>query len=214
MATLPQTTPTAVEMLQTLLPSIVGHPQRHGQWLNSLAYMEHVGATKIAKTQSGEKATFTTLKHAAEEARHGFYLKKLAKKVWTDVPDDFRPSGMLAARASKQYLHRLDISISRMLKQAGITGNEFGQLAYLLVTYAIEMRADDLYPVYQEAIEGYPVKISVRTIINEEEGHLAEMQAGLSQFPFDTQPFMEEAIAIESELFRNWISEIKDALEA
>jgi hypothetical protein len=206
--------PSAAEMLQQILPGIVGRPETHGRWLNSLAYMEHVGATKIAKTQSGEKATYTTLKHAAEEARHGFFLKKLALKVWPELPQDFRPEGMLAAVASRQYLHRLDIGISRILRNAGIQGEDFGKLAYLLVTYAIEMRADDLYPVYQAAIEGYPVKISVRTIINEEEGHLAEMQEGLAAFNWETAPLMEAAIAFETGLFHDWISEIKQAAEA
>lgn len=203
----------AVAELKNLLPQLVGNRELHGQWLNSLAYMEHVGATKIARTQSGERATITTLKHAAEEARHGFYLKRLALKVNPSLPEDFRQAGMLAPVSSRQYLHRLDIAISRMLRQEGLEGETFRKLAYLLVTYAIEVRADDLYPVYQAAIENYPIKISVRTIINEEEGHLAEMTASLEGFPFDTQPLMQKSREIEAVLFRNWIGEIRKAVE-
>ena len=195
-----------------MLPGIVQNPEIHGKWLNSLAFMEHVGATKIARTQSGEKATFTTLKHAAEEARHGFYLKKLAKKVFPAIPEDFRREGMLAPIESRQYLYRLDTGISRILLDAGITGTEMRNLAYLLVTYAIEMRADSLYPEYQACIEHYPVKISVRTIINEEEGHLEEMMDALSKFDRETEQLMQQAIALESQLFSNWVNAIELAL--
>lgn len=208
----PVMTREPVEMLKMMLPGIVQNPEIHGKWLNSLAFMEHVGATKIARTQSGEKATFTTLKHASEEARHGFYLKKLAMKVFPDIPTDFRREGMLAPIESRQYLYRLDTGVSRMLQDEGITGREMRDLAYLLVTYAIEMRADSLYPEYQACIENYPVKISVRTIINEEEGHLEEMLDALSKFDRKTEPLMEKAVNLESALFAQWVQAIHKTL--
>jgi hypothetical protein len=48
--------------------------------------------------------------------------------------------------------------------------------AYLLVTYAIEVRADEFYPIYQDALDNAAgSKVNVKSIILEEEGHLEEM---------------------------------------
>jgi demethoxyubiquinone hydroxylase (CLK1/Coq7/Cat5 family) len=54
--------------------------------------------------------------------------------------------------------------------------------AYLFVTYAIEVRADDLYPVYQDILTKESSKIMVKSIILEEEGHLEEMINQLNEF--------------------------------
>jgi len=38
-------------------------------------------------------------------------------------------------------------------KELNLKGRELRFAAYLLVTYAIEVRADELYPVYQDELE-------------------------------------------------------------
>lgn len=202
--------PATALRLQQLLARIVPHAGLHGRLLNTLSYMEHIGATKIARTQSGPQATFTTLKHAAEEARHAFYLKKLALKVAPDANPDYDFAYLLAPLASRQYLYRLDIAASRLAKQAGLRARALSDLAYLLVTYAIEVRADALYPVYEELLETHPARISLATIIAEEEGHLAEMQAALAAYPAHLQALVQDICALEEELFEAWMT----ALEA
>lgn len=200
--------------LTHLLNRIVPDKDLHTRWLNTLSFMEHIGATKIARTQSGESADFEVLKHTVEEARHAFYLKKMLRKIDPEACPDYTAPYLLAPRASRQYLYRLDLEISRFLRAAGYTGKDLKKLAYLLTTYAIEVRADELYPVYQELLEHYPIKLSVRTIINEEAGHLEEMQRSLSAFPTDTQPFVEAAVAIENRLFASWLTALQDATPA
>jgi rubrerythrin len=74
------------------------------------------------------------------------------------------------------------------------------------------MRADALYPEYQACIENYPVKISVRTIINEEEGHLEEMLDALSKFERETEPLMKKAVYLEGALFGQWVQAIHNTL--
>ena len=67
----------------------------------------------------------------------------------------------------------LDVEVCRYLKkELHLTGKELRFAAYLLVTYAIEVRADELYPVYQDALDASGSKINVKSIILEEEGPL------------------------------------------
>jgi hypothetical protein len=48
----------------------------------------------------------------------------------------------------------LDVDVCRYLKkELNLSGAELRFAAYLLVTYAIEVRADELYPIYQDALD-------------------------------------------------------------
>lgn len=193
--------------LRGALDRIVPDRALHARWLNTLSYMEHIGATKIAKTQSGPRATFMGLKHAAEEARHGFFLKKLALRLQPHGLPDYSSEYLLAPIPSAQYLHRLDLAASRLALGAGLRGRKMNALAYLLVTYAIEVRADELYPIYQSYLENYkPAKLSVQGIINEEEGHLAEMELMLAKYPPEQQALKDELVALEQQLYGEWIA--------
>jgi hypothetical protein len=84
--------------------------------------------------------------------------------------------------------------------------------AYLLVTYSIEVRADMLYGVYQEALTRYQSKVNVKSIIAEEEGHLEEMQKMLIDFHPDWERIASDVCAIETELFGLWIQAISKAI--
>lgn len=208
------TTETAVQ-LRKVLDRIVPNRSLHAKWLNTLSYMEHVGATKIARTQSGPEATFMTLKHAAEEARHGFFLKKLAHRLEPEGLPNYHREFLLAPTHSHQYLYRLDLAASRLCRDAGLQGRDLHDLSYLLVTYAIEVRADELYGVYQEYLEDYSeAKLSVRGIINEEEGHLAEMETALADYPEELRGLTRPMLDLENALYADWLdtlwSEVRD----
>lgn len=192
--------------LEALLDRIVPVPELHAKLLNTLSYMEHIGATKIARTQSGPQASLMVLKHAAEEARHAFYLKKLSDKLISGFCPDYSHAHLLAPLASRQYLYRLDASISRLLKSKGLGGKALHDLAYLLVTYAIEVRADEIYPIYQRYLRDYPVRLSVQSIINEEVGHLEEMNSALAEYPKELSSLKDDAVEIESALYVAWLS--------
>jgi hypothetical protein len=74
-----------------------------------------------------------------------------------------------------------------------------------LVTYAIEVRADELYPIYQDALDSAGSKINVKSIILEEEGHLEEMINQLKQFSPQWQLHADKAVEMETRLFNNWV---------
>src|ERR1700712_3128264 len=196
-----------------LLATIINDDQLHARWLNTLSLMENTGARKISASEDPETVTYIILKHAAEEHRHAFYLKKQIEKTGKTNCPTYAPEYLLAPGYSKYYLNQLDIQVSRYLKQAlRLTGKELRFAAYLLVTYAIEVRADELYPIYQEALDKAASKVNVKSIILEEEGHLEEMINQLKTFSPDWEFHANKAVEMETLLFEQWVNQLETAI--
>jgi len=196
--------------LQEIFRNIIATDSLHARFLNTLSLMENTGARKISASEDKSKVSYIVLKHAAEEARHAYYLKKQIQKVGkiADFPTYEKPY-LIAPFASYTYLHTLDIQVCRYLKQTlKLSGNDLKYAAYLLVTYAIEVRADELYPVYQELLEEVSSKVNMKSIIVEEEGHLAEMITQLKEFSPEWEMHAKTACDIEKTLFEQWIISI------
>ncbi len=192
--------------LAKLLPLIISDKERHAKWLNTLSLMENTGARKISACEDPLTVTYIVLKHAAEEHRHAFYLKKQVEKTGDSLCPTYQPAYLLAPTQSRYYLNQLDIDVCRYLKnELGVKGQELRFAAYLLVTYAIEVRADELYPLYQEALEKAGSRVNVKSIILEEEGHLEEMISQLKNFAAEWQLHAGKAVELESRLFSGWI---------
>jgi len=199
--------------LKNIFTTIVNNDTLHARFLNTLSLMENTGARKISASEDPSTVTYIILKHAAEEHRHAFYLKKQIEKIEGVNLPTYAPEYLLAATHSKRYLNQLDIDACRYLKEKlALTGKELRFAAYLLVTYAIEVRADELYPVYQDVLNETGSKINVKSIILEEEGHLEEMINQLQQFSPDWQVHADKAVAIETRLFETWVKELGEEL--
>ncbi|WP_179413662.1 hypothetical protein HDF19_13615 [Mucilaginibacter sp. E4BP6] len=195
--------------LSTILPTIIADKQLHARWLNTLSLMENTGARKISASEDPVTVTYIILKHAAEEHRHAFYLKKQIEKTEEGLCPTYAGEYLLAPAYSKYYLNQLDIDVCRYLKsELKLTGRELRFAAYLLVTYAIEVRADELYPVYQDALDNAGSKVNVKSIILEEEGHLEEMINQLHHFSPDWQSHAQKAVDMETRLFKSWVNEL------
>lgn len=200
--------------LSSILPSIIENNQLHARWLNTLSLMENTGARKISASEDPVTVTYIILKHAAEEHRHAFYLKKQIEKAGEGLCPTYSSEFLLAPAYSKYYLNQLDVDVCRYLKkELGLTGSELHFAAYLLVTYAIEVRADELYPIYQEALENASSKVNVKSIILEEEGHLEEMMKQLQSFSPDWQLHADKAVEMESDLFNKWLGALTRELK-
>ena len=193
--------------LSQLLPLIIADNHLHAKWLNTLSLMENTGARKISASEDPVTVTYIILKHAAEEHRHAFYLKKQIEKTGNEYCPTYVAAYLVAPRESRYYLNRLDIDVCRYLKkELRLSGKELRFAAYLLVTYAIEVRADELYPVYQEALDQAGSKVNVKSIILEEEGHLEEMISQLKSFSPQWELHAEKAVELESILFDDWVA--------
>jgi hypothetical protein len=196
-----------------LLPGIINNNQLHARWLNTLSLMENTGARKISASEDPETVTYIILKHAAEEHRHAFYLKKQIEKIKAESCPTYANEYLIAPKSSKYYLNQLDVDVCRYLKKdMGLKGRELRFAAYLLVTYAIEVRADELYPVYQEELDKLSSKINVKSIILEEEGHLEEMINQLKNFSPEWQFHADKAVAMESKLFAQWVEQLSNEI--
>jgi len=195
--------------LNTILPNIIADDKLHARWLNTLSLMENTGARKISASEDPVTVTYIILKHAAEEHRHAFYLKKQIEKSGEGLCPTYADEYLVAAACSKYYLNMLDVEVSRYLKkELKLTGRELRFAAYLLVTYAIEVRADELYPIYQEALDNAGSKVNVKSIILEEEGHLEEMINQLQHFSPIWQLHADKAVELETRLFNQWVVEL------
>ena len=200
--------------LNTLLPIIVADNRLHTRWLNTLSLMENTGARKISASEDPVTVTYIILKHAAEEHRHAFYLKKQIEKTGENVCPTYAGEYLLAPASSKYYLNQLDIDICRYLKnELNLAGRELRFAAYLLVTYAIEVRADELYPIYQQALEDAQSRVNVKSIILEEEGHLEEMLNQLKAFSPEWEVHAKRAVEMESRLFNSWVFSLSNELK-
>jgi hypothetical protein len=192
-----------------LLDKIVQHNEIHAKWLNTLSFMENAGARKISACEHPTKVSLIQLKHAAEEHRHAYYLKKQIGKIDPEFCKTYEKNELLASIATRQYLHSLDIQSCKYLQQAfQLTKEELKYAAYLFVTYSIEVRADELYPVYQEILTKTSSKIMVKSIILEEEGHLEEMINQLNEFSEDWKKHADIVLNIEKGLHEEWINAI------
>jgi hypothetical protein len=199
--------------LPSLLNTIVNNDTLHARWLNTLSLMENTGARKISASEDPLTVTYIILKHAAEEHRHAFYLKKQIEKFPDISCPTYAGEYLLAPAYSKYYLNQLDVQVCRYLKsELNLIGAQLRFAAYLLVTYAIEVRADELYPVYQDVLDAVKSKVNVKSIILEEEGHLEEMINQLKQFSPEWEKHAAVAVEIETGLFNNWIQGLSDEL--
>ncbi len=195
--------------MKAILEQIVADAILHAKWLNTLSFMENAGARKISACEDPLNTDLIQLKHAAEEHRHAYYLKKQIGKLGIEGFEFYNESSLIGGKASVQYLHRLDVKTSRYLKeQFNLTGQELRYAAYLFVTYAIEVRADELYPIYQEVLTSIGSKVMVKSIILEEEGHLEEMISQLKGFDPKWEAHAEHVLQIEAALFHHWIAEV------
>ncbi len=195
-------------MLNKILPTIIADNELHSRWLNTLSLMENTGARKISASEDPLTVTYIILKHAAEEHRHAFYLKKQLEKTGVMLPT-YAAGYLLAPGSSKYYLNQLDVDVCRYLKnELNLKGAELRFAAYLLVTYAIEVRADELYPIYQDALDEAGSKVNVKSIILEEEGHLEEMINQLQHFSPDWELHAQKAVEFETKLFNQWVEQL------
>ena len=200
------------EELKNVITSIIQNDEKHAKWLNTLSMMENTGARKISASEHKTGVTLMVLKHAAEEARHAFYLKKqISKLAPINQFSDYSPTTLLSPLTSLQYLHRLDVELCRYLKNdLKKSGHDLVFGAYLLVTYAIEVRAGELYPIYQKILDAHHSKVNVKSIIAEEETHLEEMLHQMKSFFGETwNEAAEYSEKVERKYFDDWVDSIQ-----
>lgn len=201
------------EHTKLLLRSIVNNDILHSKWLNTLSFLENCGARKIAACEHPTLVKEEMLKHASEEFRHAHHLKRQIQRIPSVIAlDTYSLPYILGGTATLHYLHSLDIQASRYLKTWNLSKSEIKEAAYLLVTYAIELRAAELYPLYDEVLKKAHSKVAVKSILLEEKEHLHDMEEGLKQLP-SGYTHAAHVCKIEGKLCHHWLHSIKDELQ-
>ena len=70
-----------------------------------------------------------------------------------------------------------------------------------------------LYHTYQAALTHANSPVHVRSILKEEEGHLANMTAQLDQTDPDWQDHCHDLHAAEQKLFERWLDQLQNQLQ-
>lgn len=188
--------------LQKSLKKIIADPQKHALWLNTLSYLENCGARLIASCEHPTMVKKEVLKHAAEEFRHAYFFKAQIEKVYKKSLKTYQLTELLGRYATKHYLYQLNVLISRFLKNKEIVGNKLKIYGYLLVTYAIEIRAEKIYPQYQKLLKETQSPISILNVIRDETQHLKEIFNEIKNTPVEF--FLDDICKIEAKLFSKW----------
>lgn len=196
------------KQIDAMLKGIVADKRQHGRWLNTLSYLENCGARQMAACEHPTMVPEEMLKHASEEFRHAHYLKAQIAKVCGEPLENYRIDKLLGRYASLHYLRALDLRICRLLKQNyGLKGGALRAAAYAVTSYAIERRAEELYPAYQAELKATNQPLSISNIIKEEEHHLEEMIELLDKMENGWE-MAEQACAIESDLCEAWLHQM------
>lgn len=156
--------------VRAFLDSLIADRPAHARFMNMLAMLEHMGSRKIMVSQMKRQDTLSedTLKHLAEEARHAYFFKRQAERAAGHSLDGWVDSNTMARVPALMYFGRMDAGISKDVGE---------DAAYQWVSLIIELRACWLYRIYHEALEASDYKLSLKSLIAEEDGHLEEMFA-------------------------------------
>ncbi|MBM9498853.1 hypothetical protein JWG44_01105 [Leptospira sp. 201903071] len=172
--------PVSTESIRIFLKKIIEDPKIHSRWLNTISFLEHMGSRKILMTQSDSGMGEMILRHASEEARHAHFFKRMSERVSPGSCPDYKPENLHCGFPAFSYFQRLDALVLKGLNTSGIRGKKQSVLSYLYVTHLIEERADFLYQEYDQILENSGIAVSLKSIIKEEESHLADMKGVLA----------------------------------
>jgi hypothetical protein len=185
------------------LKSVTGRSETHSRFLNMLSLLEHIGSRKIMLSQMRGDMDKEILKHMAEETRHAFFFKHQAERLAGHALENFDASSTLCAAEAKMYFGRLDAEIKHILGDKAPS-----QAAYLWVSFIVELRAAWIYPLYEAALKEANISIPLKSVIAEEEKHLAEMEENLQALGMMNDIHLARMAAAETKLF----TRILDAL--
>lgn len=188
------------------LTELLVHPDLHGGLLNTLSLLEYIGARKIMKSQDERHITPDVLAHMTEEIRHAQIMKKLAVKVGGPKMKSYAEEALLAGDEGRAYIQAIDHKAQEVL------GVRDSRANYLLTTLIIEERAAELYPFYDTLLETIGLGGPLRTIVREEEAHLAQVIELLATEASCGPEQIEQVRAVEKEYFAAFFRQVEKQL--
>lgn len=195
---------TLVDFLNTL----VHNPQWHARWLNTLSFLEYIGARKIIKSQEAPHLDLMILEHISEETRHAYFFKGLSNKVWPGACPNYREEELLAGKASEKYFQSLDRMVTEEL------GMPTTRLNYLYVTWLVEERAVSVYGLYSQIMRREDRDFKLQAILSDENRHLQETRFLIQKLDSKQASARQKLFAEKEEkeyenLLKSWVAVIK-----
>lgn len=179
------------ESTQAFLKKVVATPEVEADLLDAMSQLEYVGTRKILKSVNFERVTADILQHITEEASHAFLLKREANKIRGS--EQSWEKGRFA-KAGWTYFQTLDQTVSAMVP---------AETAYRIVSWAIEERAKQVYPLYIEITKSESLRQVLKRIIGEEVRHSQEF--GNNDLTDQTK---QQIINLETTLWSEFLSSV------
>ena len=191
-------------LLIRILEQITQDKALHARWLNTLSYLEYVGARKIIKAIPSNRISEAFLEHISEETRHSLFFKKLSQKLSGKNPG-FQTFEILASDSVRSYFQKVDH------KAAEFSGSQ-PCLNYLYTSFAVEKRALIVYSLYNKILLQKRFPFNLNGILKEEDRHLDFVQEALEREDplweknsedlrdFEHQQYFSLLLALEEEL--------------
>lgn len=192
--------------LGACMENIVSDKATHARFLNTLSMMEHMGSRRIMITQSNAGLGQETLKHMSEEVRHAFFFKRQADKM-AGRSLEYAEEDMIASPFARMYFKRLESYIALDVKDEA----EPLRIAYLYMSMIIEFRAVWSFELYQTCLDAAGIKLSLKSLLAEEQGHLTEMEQNLANLDADTAERVNRFLAKERVLFERLLGRLETA---
>jgi len=185
--------------LRNFFEGITADRDQHARFVNTLSFLEYVGARKILKSQPEAHINANLLAHVAEEVRHAQFFKKMALALSDGNLKDYAPSSLWNGMGAWRYFQGIDQTCAEVLKDTTPWKN------YLLTTYAIESRALSAYSLYFEFVKDGGHRKLLSGIIQEEQTHLLETEIALKALGCGADSLREVGMT-EPRLFWAWIN--------
>ncbi len=186
-------------MITPFLAQVLRDDALHCRWLNTLSYLEYVGARKIMKSQHEDDVDEQVLEHMVEELHHAHFLKKTMRKIFGQPNSTYDGTSMLAKPAAKNYLQAIDSLCVHYARDA--------RAAYVLTSFVVETRALLVYTAYEEILSATK-RFRVASILAQETRHLAEMEVKLSTELASFAKIKRELCRREEVLFGEFATEL------
>jgi hypothetical protein len=200
--------PSFARQRQTL-ERVLASPLAHARFLNTLARLEYIGVRKMLKARHADQLDLAGLQHILEEAVHATRLKKFAVGLAPDANSvaTFSAAHTLAGDAAERYFQAIDKQANNLL------GGASEDTCYWLTSTAIEIRAKTFYPVYQELLQAHGHRVSVNSIIQDEDGHLESMAAKLPVRIQEWKAVLTQVMLVEESAFLAFMDAVNTALD-
>ncbi len=215
------TKPETTKKLNMLLSAVTNDTDLHQKWLNTLAFLEHIGSRKIIKSSNSATLNKMMLQHISEEARHAWFFKSLISKVNTQGATHlstnttnktpcptFETQYLLKGSLAEDYFQAIDHKAEEELSAIASPLKNF--LNYLYTTWMIEQRAMIVYQNYNTILKTKKCSFNLQFVLQEEDHHLQTVIQLLKEKDADFNNTTQKLFFYEEQQFNllldEWLS--------